>query len=132
MRKNAKYGYYATVADDSKPYAATLAAAAATTTYLDFEPGEYDCWIPTAAAGDVLQVVYLKRTATAPTPTIAPWAAPTAASSAQTSGVPTGAEGAGQLPAERSPLRIPIFADYRCAVVFTGAAAARLNATRVL
>jgi hypothetical protein len=129
IRQNAKIGFYATISPESKPYAASLAAAAATTTYLDFSPGEYDCWVDGAVAGDVLQVAYLPIDNSPPT--IAPWALPTAASSAQASGVPTGASGAAILPADRSQLRIPIFAGYRCAVVFTGAAA-QLNAVQVL
>lgn len=130
-RCDAREGYYATAANDSLPFAASLAAARASTTYLDFPVGEYDCWIPSAAAGDVLLVAYLPVTEAAPTPTIAPWALPTAAALAQTSGRPSGAAGAAVLPGDRSPLRIPVLHGFRCAVVFTGAALT-LYASKVL
>mgnify|MGYP000691576920 CR=1 FL=1 len=132
VRADAKEGYFATVAADSLAYSASLAANRGSTTYLDFKPGEYDCWVDGAAAGDLLLVVYLPAPAGAAAPTIAPWAAPTAAANTQTAGVPTGASGAGQLPAERSPLRIPVLPGYRCAVVCTAAGATTLRASKVL
>lgn len=132
IRDDARDGYYATSSHVSEPYAATLKATRGSTTYLDGVVGEYDCFVPAAAAGDLVLVAFLPVVAGAAAPTIAPWALPTAAQSAQTSGKPAGATGAAVLPADKSPLRIPVLPDFRTALLYTGAADVTMYASKVL
>mgnify|MGYP000196173165 CR=1 FL=1 len=132
IRNDPKLAFYATATSDSKIYAASLAAAAASTTYLDLPPGYYDAWIPGGAGTDHVRWCYLPVVASPPTLAPGDFPAPTAAAGAQVSGVPAAATGAGWAPADSRPLRIHIAHGTRAAFLYSGAAAAQLNLVKVL
>lgn len=136
IRLDAKEGYYATVAPDSRPYGITLSSTVVA--YVDLPPGEYQGWVDGATAGAVLRMAYIAKPAgTTPTVAAADMPAVTAGASAQASPYPVVAStsktitGGGEVPADASRQQIFVSAEHRLALL-TSAGGGTLRLTQVL
>jgi len=129
LQRDAKQAYFQLADPDSKTYG--LALTSGTTCYADLPPGNYDCFVGSPAATDIVRFVYLPRVnGSSPTLAAASIVAPTAAASAQTSGIPAAASGGGIVPATASPIRLLVKESHRLALVATNSLT--MYATKVL
>ncbi len=113
LSEDSKWAFYATVAEDSRPYAVSLVSGAVS--YVDLPVGGYNAYVDGQPVGRV-RMAYLAVSSGTPTPTIGAWGDPTATTSAQADGTPAGAAGSGIVPSQANLIPVRVAYGFRLAL----------------